>query len=59
MEGGVIMKTKNTGAVASLGGFVPETKKEDIIDKSVAISEDELEELFAFVMPLNSCPTSH
>lgn len=53
------MKTKNTGAVASLGGYVPETKKEDIIDKTVSISEEELEELFAFIMPLNSCPSSH
>ena len=57
--GGEIMETKNTGAVASLGGYVPETKKEDIVDKSVKISEDELEELFAFITPLNSCPSSH
>lgn len=53
------MQTKNTGAVASLGGYVPDTKEEDIIDKTVPISDEELEELFAFIMPLNSCPSSH
>ena len=53
------METKNTGAVASLGGYVPEKKSEDIVDKDVKISEEELEELFAFIMPLNSCPSAH
>ena len=51
--------TKNTGAVASSGGYVAEESKEALIDKTVEISEEELQELFAFIMPLNSCPTSH
>lgn len=53
------MELKNTGAIASLGGYTPEEKENDIIDKNITISDEELEELFAFVMPLNKCPSSH
>ncbi len=51
--------TKNTGAVASMGGYVPEVKEEDLVDHSVVVSEEELEELFAEVAVLNKCPGAH
>ena len=31
------METKNTGAVASLGGYVPETTVEELIDKDLLV----------------------
>lgn len=51
--------TKNTGAVASMGGFVPEVKAEELVDRNVVVSEEELEELFAEMPVLNKCPGAH
>lgn len=53
------MMTKNTGAVASMGGFVPEVTADELVDHNIVVSEEELEELFAEMAVLNKCPGSH
>ncbi|MGL5717851.1 MAG: hypothetical protein ACRCXT_14900 [Paraclostridium sp.] len=48
---------KNTGGVANMGGYIGEDE-EKVLDKTVEISEEQIEELFAN-KSVSPCPGAH